>query len=74
MRLFKKAVILSWCLTVASCGYAGVHAVYDDHLRGSSLVLFGGVLYLSGIVNFVYSVLSAIPSNRNRGDDPADGR
>ena len=61
MKLFGKIVILSWCLTLGSCVFAGVHAGDRDPLQWSSVGLFLMVAFGSGILNFIFSVVSTIP-------------
>ena len=65
MKLFGKIVILSWCLTLSSCVYAGIHAGDRDPEQVGSSVLAFFVLFFSGILNFIYSVVSTIPCAPN---------
>lgn len=75
MKLFGKIVIFSWCLTIGSCVFLGVHAADRDPLQSSALTLFVYVLFISGILNFIYSITSTIPnrSDQNRETDKQIG-
>ena len=65
MKIFWRIVVLSWCLTLGSCAFVGVHAGDHDPQQWSSVMSFMAIAFGTWLLTvtfcFIMCFVKTIP-------------
>ncbi len=73
MKVFWRFVVLSWCLTLGSCVFAGVHAGDRDPQQWSSVLTFVAIAFGSGFLTLAFCFIVCFVQTIPRKSDNSDG-